>query len=130
VTGSDLALDTNQAVAVLNSTDGDPEWLAGVETLYLPVTVVGELRFGALKSGRVAANLRRVDDLVTRCHVLQTSLATAEVYARVRHTLKVKGRPIPENDIWIAAHAIEHGLPLATADAHFLEIDGLTVIRR
>jgi len=45
----------------------------------------------------------------------------------VRDRLRLKGRPIPENDIWIAAVALQHGLPLATRDDHFNEVDGLRV---
>jgi tRNA(fMet)-specific endonuclease VapC len=49
------------------------------------------------------------------------------MYARVRVALKRKGRPIPENDIWIAAQALQHDLVLVTSDAHFKEIDDLKV---
>jgi predicted nucleic acid-binding protein len=53
--------------------------------------------------------------------------STTEVYARVRLALKKKGRPIPENDMWIAALCVEHALPFATYDEHFDEVEGLTL---
>jgi tRNA(fMet)-specific endonuclease VapC len=52
---------------------------------------------------------------------------TAKHYAQIRHVLRVKGRPIPENDIWIAAVAIQYGLILLTRDAHFQAVDGLSL---
>ncbi|WP_212006206.1 PIN domain-containing protein [Chitinophaga sp. HK235] len=56
------------------------------------------------------------------CHVLQTDLITAEMYANIKSALLRKGKPIPENDIWIAAFACQYNLPLYTADKHFEEI--------
>jgi len=56
-------------------------------------------------------------------------IETATHYARIKNDLRLKGKPIPENDIWIAALALQHGLILATRDAHFGEVDGLTVVR-
>jgi tRNA(fMet)-specific endonuclease VapC len=58
------------------------------------------------------------------------NVKTAEIYARIRLQLKRKGKPIPENDIWIAAICVEHDVPLATSDGHFLEIDALKVVAR
>jgi tRNA(fMet)-specific endonuclease VapC len=57
-------------------------------------------------------------------------MSTAEVYARIRIALKQKGKPIPENDLWIAALCIERGSPLATSDEHFAAIDELTIVKR
>lgn len=51
--------------------------------------------------------------------------ATAAVYARLRLQLKTKGKPIPENDLWIAASCLEHDVKLAAVDGHFDAIDDL-----
>jgi tRNA(fMet)-specific endonuclease VapC len=59
---------------------------------------VGELRYGALNSRKADDNLAEVERLVARCHVLDVTATTAEVYARIRLALKTKGKPIPEND--------------------------------
>ena len=128
--GNEIALDTNQAIAVLNTIGNATQWIQAFAEVDLPVPVVGELRFGALNSQRVTENLHRVEQLVTRCKVLQVNAITAEIYARTRFRLKQKGKPIPENDVWIAALCIEHNIPLATSDRHFLEIDGLKVVNR
>ena len=117
--GGEIALDTNQAIAVLNNTGEIATWIAAYTVAYLPVIVIGELRFGALNSARSAANLARIDQLVSRCTILGPGLATAEQYARIRLELKRQGTPIPENDIWIAAICVERNIPLATSDGHF-----------
>ncbi|TDA70360.1 MAG: type II toxin-antitoxin system VapC family toxin [Clostridia bacterium] len=52
---------------------------------------------------------------------------TAYYYGQVKAQLKVKGHPIPENDIWIAAAALQHGLTLVSRDTHFKPIEGLSL---
>jgi tRNA(fMet)-specific endonuclease VapC len=91
----------------------------------LPVPVVGELRYGALDSRKAPENLGKVEGLLARCQILNVTAATADVYARLRLDLKQKGKPIPENDVWIAALCVEHQVPLAASDAHFDAVDGL-----
>jgi tRNA(fMet)-specific endonuclease VapC len=128
--GSKIALDTNQAIAVLNDTDDAGRWVQRFADVLLPAPVVGELRFGALNSRRASQNLQRVEQLVARCKVLDVSVTTAEAYARIRFQLKQRGRPIPENDVWIAAVCVEHDVTLATSDEHFLQVEELDVIKR
>lgn len=130
MSGSRVALDTNQAIAVLNNTDDAGQWIQSFTEVYLPVPVVGELRFGALNSRRSVENLQRIERLVNRCQVLEVKALTAEVYARIRLALKRKGKPIPENDLWIAALCVEHNMPLATSDEHFTAIEELQLIVR
>ena len=124
MSGNSVALDTSVAIAVLAGQAGTLVSLPPQEIL-LPVPVVGELRYGALNSKRSAENLAEVERLVARCRVLDITAATADVYARLRVGLKEKGKPIPENDLWIAALCVEHEVPLATLDGHFDVIDGL-----
>ena len=124
MSGNSVALDTSVAIAVLA---GEASALLAnpPEEFLLPVTVVGELRYGALNSRRSAENLAEVERLTSRCRVLNTTAATAAVYARLRLHLRQKGRPIPENDLWIAALCVEHGVALASLDGHFDAIDEL-----
>lgn len=91
----------------------------------VPSTVLGELYYGALKSARSAANIARVEEFAASVGVLTCDAATAKHYGQIKNALRSKGRPIPENDIWIAAVAIQHGLLLATRDDHFKEVEGL-----
>jgi tRNA(fMet)-specific endonuclease VapC len=124
VSGNSVALDTSVAIDVLadraESLTSQP-----ITEFVLPVPVVGELRYGALNSRRADENVAEVERLVARCHILDITLATAEVYARLRLDLKKKGKPIPENDLWIAALCVEHQVKLAAVDSHFDAVDGL-----
>lgn len=117
--GNRIALDTNHAIAVMNGVAAVEQQVAGYSVVYLPAVVLGELRYGALNSARSEDNLKRVDFLASRCQVLAVTDVTATRYAEIRVALKRAGRPIPENDLWIAATCIEHSLPLATYDSHF-----------
>jgi tRNA(fMet)-specific endonuclease VapC len=124
VSGDSIALDTSVAIAVLAGQAGALLSQSTAEFL-LPVPVVGELRYGALNSRRKTENLAEVERLVSRCRVLDITLTTAAVYAQLRLTLKEKGKPIPENDLWIGALCVEHQVPIATLDGHFDAIEGL-----
>lgn len=122
--GDSVALDTSVAIDVLA---GRAESLTSqpVTEFVLPVPVVGELRYGALNSRKAEENLAEVERLVGKCRILDITAATADVYARLRLNLKTKGKPIPENDLWIAALCVEHYVKLAAVDGHFDAIDGL-----
>lgn len=123
-----LALDTNTAIAALNGEVAVVNKLQDVIQAFLPLPVVGELLFGALNSRHAETNLSRVQQLIKRSTVLEMHLETASLYAKIRIALKQKGRPIPENDIWIAATCLEHHIPLITSDAHFKWIEDLVIV--
>ena len=126
--GSSIALDTNRVIAVLNGQAAAVAALQGWTEVCLPIPVVAELRFGALNSQNAQQNLSRVEGIVSRCRILTATLPTADAYARLRLLLKRNGTPVPENDLWIAALCLEYGLPLATDDAHFKSVPGLTLV--
>ena len=69
-----------------------------------------------------------MDELAGRSSVLVCDGETAKHYGEVKNLLRAKGRPLPENDLWVAAIALQHGLTLVTRDAHFNEIADLTVV--
>jgi tRNA(fMet)-specific endonuclease VapC len=120
-------LDTNIVIALLA---GDTVALSNLERaaeVFVPITVVGELLFGAAKSGRPAENIGKVEAFVLGRTIIPCDLPVARQYGRLRHNLAVKGGPIPENDIWIAATAICHDLILATRDRHFQGVDELEI---
>lgn len=129
MTGDEFAIDTNQAIAVLNKRIPSGALVSENSVCYLPIPVVGELRFGALNSDRVNENLERIDKLIMDCRVLPVDLDTTEHYARIRRDLRRQGTPIPANDLWIAAICLQHNIPIVTADGHFELVPGL-VIRR
>ncbi len=96
--------------------------------VFVPSIVVGELYYGARKSVRTTENLSRIDELVAESAMMVCDAETAQHYGEVKNKLRLKGRPLPENDIWIAALALQHNLTLVTRDAHFQEIENLRVV--
>ena len=120
-----MILDTNAVSALA---DGDPgllEKVASVAQFSLPVVVLGEFRFGIARSRHHARYARWLEQLVAVSSVLLVDEETAASYAAVRERLRKKGRPIPSNDAWIAALALQHTLPVMTQDEHFDLVDGL-----
>ena len=101
--------------------------LSAAGAVFVPSIVLGELYYGARKSGGATANVARVDAFAAENTVLVCDEDTARRYGELKDGLRVSGRPIPENDIWIAALARQHGLTLATRDAHFSRVAGLPV---
>ena len=88
--------------------------------------MIGELYYGARKSSRVKDNIARIDEFARNNVILSCDLETARRYGQVKDRLRQKGRPIPENDIWIAALALQYGLTLVSRDSHFGECEELT----
>lgn len=97
-------------------------------TLYIPLTVVGELYYGAFKSGRQTKTLKQLHDFLRICAILPPGEIAAKHYGRIKTDLERVGTRIPENDLWIAAIAQEHDLPLVTRDRHFSLVTGLKAL--
>ena len=98
------------------------------EPLFLPLTALGELYKGVFKSSQPENNQLLLESFLQTVAVLLPDTATALHYARISADLEQKGTPIPENDLWIAAAALECAMPLATRDAHFNKITGLQLL--
>jgi tRNA(fMet)-specific endonuclease VapC len=122
-----VLLDTNIVIALLEGEAGVLSNLDLASEVFISAVVVGELFFGAAKSGRPAENAARVERFAAGRSILPCDLNVARTYGQVKQRLREKGRPIPENDIWIAATATCHELVLVTRDQHFHDVDGLTV---
>ena len=123
-------LDTNVVIALFAVEHSVLEEVRKAEErsrLRVPAIVLGELYYGARKSAKPADNVRRVDSLETRASVMSCDAGTARVYGSIKDMLRIKGKPIPDNDIWIAALALQHNLCLVTRDSHFQEVDGLQI---
>jgi tRNA(fMet)-specific endonuclease VapC len=120
-------LDTNIVIALL---EGDEAVLSNLDTapeVFVPAIVLGELFFGAAKSGRPEENTAKLERFAAGRSVLPCDFRVAREYGRIKRDLQVKGKPIPENDIWIAPIAAAYELVLATRDRHFQDVDGLAV---
>ncbi len=118
-------LDTNVAIAILEKEIDLESLRSEGREIFLSSTVLGELFFGAEKSQRIEENLTRIRYLALRCPILPCDRETAQHYGAVKFSLQKKGRPIPENDIWIAASARQHELTLVSRDGHFKYVENL-----
>jgi len=118
-------LDTNIIIALFADEEAVRNNFAQADAVFIPSIVVGELCYGARKSARTTENLERIDELVAESAVLVCDVETAQYYGKVKNKLRLKGQPLPENDIWIAALAFQYNLTLVTRDAHFQKIEDL-----
>ena len=122
-------LDTNIIIGMFAEDKAIEEKVQNTEKLFLASPVVGELYYGARKSNRPIENLTRVNRLTQRFPLFSSGLETAQWFGIIKNQLRRKGRPIPNNDIWIAAIAMQHDLILVTRDAHFDEVESLQTER-
>ncbi len=121
-----MILDTNAVSALFAGHAGLEAVLADRERIHVPVIVLGEYRYG-IKGSRSSAKLDLLlDQLESESDILHVDPITARTYAEIRKELKAAGRPIPENDIWIAALARQHDLPVVSRDSHFDHVKKLT----
>ncbi len=123
--GSKILLDTNVVIALLNRDSAITNGLTDFDEVYLPSIVVGELFLGAMRSHRVEDNISRVESFCRDCAVLNVNASTGRQYGEVKSRLMKAGRPIPDNDVWIAAISLQHAIPLLTRDRHFQSVDSL-----
>ena len=124
-----FAFDTNIIIALWSDEPSVKRRFGEAEETFIPSIVLGELYIGAVKSFRSKVNLSRVDEFAVTNSVLPCDAVTAQHYGRIRASLRSKGRPIPDNDIWIASLALQFGITLVTRDEHFQEVEGLSVER-
>ena len=120
-----MILDTNTLSAFI---DGDPAVgarLSGETFVAIPVIVLGEFRYGIAGSRHRDRYERWLTDHLSSFEILGVTEPTTLTYARVRTSLKKRGRPIPANDAWIAALALQHRLPVMSRDEHFDEVPGV-----
>ncbi len=120
-------LDSNIIIALFAGENSVLDAANEAEEVFIPSIVVGELYYGAQKSGKRQENSARVDSFVDVNVILNCDQDTARWYGQIKNQLKEIGRPIPENDIWIAALAQQHELILVSRDKHFNEVSALKI---
>jgi tRNA(fMet)-specific endonuclease VapC len=125
-----ILLDTNAYSAFKRGDPAIARRVRRAEEVLLSTVVVGELLYGFRCGARFRSNLEELDEFLDSPFVrlLPVTFVTAERFGRVAAALRRKGTPIPTNDIWIAAHALESGADLLSFDAHFGKIEGLAWI--
>ncbi len=120
-------LDTNAYSGLMRGEEWAADEVRGADHIYIPVVVMGELLYGFRLGRRNPENRRQLSDFLASEYVSfhPASQSVCERYAMVMEQLRRKGRPIPTNDVWVAAHTLSEGADLLTRDRHFQEIDGL-----
>lgn len=123
-----VLLDTNRVIDYLAGAPDIDRIISQASDVFLSAVVFGEMPYGALNSTHVERNVAIVRRLVDHFTILDCDQSTALTYAELKVALRKKGRPIPDNDLWIAATALQHGLTLATRDEHFSVVENLRTV--
>jgi tRNA(fMet)-specific endonuclease VapC len=119
-------LETSILILSLRGDQAIRARLATTTRLDIPNSALGELYFGAYPSPtRSTAALADSVALATTNTILGTDALTADIYGRIKRELRRDGRTMPENDLWIAATAIQYDVTLAARDVNFIWITGL-----
>ena len=122
-------LDTNIVIALFDNDKTVKKEIVKSEVIYIPAIVVGELYYGAFNSGKPDKNEQKIVEFLNEVNVLNCNSETGVFYGRVKKELKDKGKPIPENDIWIIALSKQHNIKVVSRDLHFEYVDNLELIK-
>ena len=122
-----VLLDSNAYSEFMRGNRRVGDLVRAAEEVLLSAVVVGEQLFGFRRGTRFEQSLMELRSFLERPYVsfVPVGPVTADRYSRIMASLKARGRPIPTNDVWIAAHAMETGADLVSADSHFEYVDGI-----
>jgi tRNA(fMet)-specific endonuclease VapC len=125
-----ILLDTNAYVDFKRNEPAVVRLIRQCETIGINATVLGELLSGFKGGSKEEVNRKELNLFLDspRVQIFPIDDDTAEYYANVFCDLKKKGLPIPTNDMWVAASAMQHGLWLASKDEHFHHVEGLLLL--
>ena len=125
-----LVLDTNVLIAFLQNPEDFAERFSGCDVILLPPVVLGEFRAGLFDTKVGRENRKAIDAFLQNPAVKACPMTdnTSLCYAKVFQALRKAGKPIPTNDIWIAAATQENGAALATDDGHFRAVPLLQIV--
>ena len=126
-----ILLDTSAYASLMQGLSAIANRVRRAERIFLSAVVAGELIFGFRNGTRYESNIMELHAFLENPYVefLSVTITTTDRFGRIAADLRRKGRPIPTNDIWIAAHAMEAGAELISSDSHFEAIDGLVWTR-
>ena len=127
---SRVLLDTNIYSDLLRGKQAIVDLLKEPEIIAISVISIGELRAGFENSKRKSENLEELETFlyIPRVVIYDVDDETTEFYAKIISELKRSGNPIPTNDIWISALALQHGIKLLSRDKHFKKVGGLLLV--
>jgi predicted nucleic acid-binding protein len=126
-----LILDTDAYSALRRAHAGVARHVRESREIGFSAVVLGEVLTGFRLGGRFEANMRALEELLShaRVRLLPVRAVTADWFSKILSDLRRRGRPIPTNDVWIAAQAMEYRADLLSFDKHYGEIEGLSWIR-
>ena len=119
-----MMMDTSAYGAFLRGTPGVKEAVQQADEIVFNPVVLGELKAGFLMGRNEKRNRAILRDFLSspRVTLVEIDEETSERYAVIVQSLRMKGTPIPTNDLWIAASAMQHGLKVLTTDKHYLKV--------
>lgn len=120
-----LILDTNALSAAADREPSALTLVSEAESIELPVIVLGEYRLGIAQSRHRASYENWLQEWISSVTILDIDEETSQSYAALGLELKRRGRPIPTNDLWIAALCRQHALPIVSRDQHFDLVPGI-----
>lgn len=124
---TEIALDTSVVIQIFDNDPVVKERFRNVETVWMPVPVIAEIAVGFSDTGPLPSQQSDFEIFLSSMKVIECTSDVAMKYGAIHRFLRSKGSMIPINDIWIAACCIVSGKPLATRDAHFQKVPGLSV---
>jgi len=122
-----IILDTNAYTRLLAGSEEVLDIISTADSLYMSIFVLGELYAGFSSGLKEQKNRETLNRFLLKptVKILNATIETAEIFGMLKSRLKIAGTPLPINDVWIAAHAIETGSIVVTFDKHFNKISGI-----
>jgi tRNA(fMet)-specific endonuclease VapC len=122
-----IVLDTNAYTRLLAGDENVLDVIGTAEIVYMSIFVLGELYAGFAGGEKKRSNQEALHRFLLKptVKILNATSETSKVFGMVKQELRIAGSPLPINDVWIAAHALETGSTLITYDRHFEKIGGL-----
>ncbi len=126
-----VLLDSNVYSGLMRGDEQTAAVVRDATEVLMSAVVVGELLYGFRHGSRFDRNAADLRSFLDNPYVsfVPVGPVTADRYSRIAATLRARGNPIPTNDVWIAAHAMETGADLVSADRHFEAVDGIAWLR-
>ena len=128
MSGNKAILDSNVIIDFLSGYEDAVRLISPLEQIFITAVMLGELYVGIYRIDNRAVHLKKLENFLKLCTVLDIDNNTAIRFGQIIASLYKKGKPIPTNDAWIAASALQHHLPLLTNDKHFSHIKGLNLL--